>query len=100
MLFQRNCASCHGIEGRGDGPAAAALDPRPSDLTRSTLGLEELEARIDGRRPVPAHGISAMPVWGEIFAQALVGEPEARQIAALRLRALAEHVRSLRAVPG
>ena len=30
------CANCHGIEGRGDGPAAPALDPAPSDLTLSS----------------------------------------------------------------
>lgn len=27
------CASCHGTAGRGDGPAARALTPRPADLT-------------------------------------------------------------------
>lgn len=32
-IFQRQCASCHGRAGRGDGPAAAGLDPAPGDLT-------------------------------------------------------------------
>jgi high-affinity iron transporter len=32
-IFQRQCASCHGRAGRGDGPAAAGLDPAPVDLT-------------------------------------------------------------------
>lgn len=32
-LYLGNCAVCHGIAGRGDGPAAAGLDPAPSDLT-------------------------------------------------------------------
>lgn len=32
-LFAANCASCHGAAGRGDGPAAAALQPPPADLT-------------------------------------------------------------------
>ena len=31
-LFQMQCASCHGGEGHGDGPAAAALEPRPTDF--------------------------------------------------------------------
>lgn len=26
------CATCHGSSGRGDGPAAASLVPRPTDL--------------------------------------------------------------------
>src|SRR4051812_4617113 len=32
-LFAANCASCHGVEGHGNGPAAAALDPKPIDFT-------------------------------------------------------------------
>ena len=31
-LYAVSCASCHGDSGRGDGAAAAALDPAPSDL--------------------------------------------------------------------
>lgn len=29
-LYAANCASCHGPGGEGDGPAAAALDPKPA----------------------------------------------------------------------
>jgi high-affinity iron transporter len=32
-LYAHSCASCHGAEGRGDGPAGAGLDPPPSNLT-------------------------------------------------------------------
>jgi cytochrome c oxidase cbb3-type subunit 3 len=31
--FVRFCAKCHGSEGKGDGPQADALDPKPRDLT-------------------------------------------------------------------
>jgi mono/diheme cytochrome c family protein len=31
-VFQRNCAVCHGKEGRGDGPAAKGLVPPPRNL--------------------------------------------------------------------
>ena len=34
QLFQKNCAVCHGAEGRGDGVAAAALPQRPDDLSK------------------------------------------------------------------
>ncbi|MCX7515024.1 FTR1 family protein [Frateuria hangzhouensis] len=47
-LYQQTCAACHGAHGRGDGPAAAALDPPPIDFTdrtradqRSALSLFE-----------------------------------------------------------
>ena len=32
-VYATECASCHGPLGRGDGPAAAGLNPPPSDLT-------------------------------------------------------------------
>lgn len=32
-LFQINCMTCHGPAGQGDGPLAAALDPKPRDLS-------------------------------------------------------------------
>jgi high-affinity iron transporter len=31
-LYQARCASCHGAQGRGDGPLAKGLDPAPSDF--------------------------------------------------------------------
>ncbi len=37
QLFLQTCASCHGNEGKGDGPAAAALSPKPADLTTGTF---------------------------------------------------------------
>jgi high-affinity iron transporter len=33
MVYQANCAGCHGHLGRGDGPMARGLEPRPPDLT-------------------------------------------------------------------
>lgn len=46
QLYQSHCAACHGAEGRGDGPAGAALEPAPTDFHaveryngRSLLGL-------------------------------------------------------------
>ena len=36
-LYAENCALCHGVDGKGDGPAAAALPVRPADLTAAHL---------------------------------------------------------------
>src|SRR5437868_6103555 len=55
-LYRRLCASCHGVSGRGDGPAGAALCPRPANLTRLRSGLPDLMRQIDGRRTIRAHG--------------------------------------------
>lgn len=32
-LFAQYCGTCHGATGKGDGPGAAALNPKPKDLT-------------------------------------------------------------------
>lgn len=40
-VFRTYCAQCHGLEGKGDGPAAPGLDPRPAKLTE--MALDELE---------------------------------------------------------
>jgi copper resistance protein D len=37
ILYADNCVACHGTEGYGDGPAAASLAKRPSNLTEDHL---------------------------------------------------------------
>ena len=72
-LYVRYCASCHGEDGKGDGPAAEALKNKPADLTKISLNRggqfprAEIMRFIDGERPIPAHGPRHMPVWGEVF---------------------------------
>ena len=72
--FQFYCAPCHGADGRGAGPTAAALKTRPADLTtlaRRNDGAYPRERVLDfvtgAGRPLAAHGSSDMPVWGPIF---------------------------------
>ena len=65
--FQTTCAACHGAEGKGDGVAAAALDPKPRNLSDaayvSTLTDEHLYKVIsEGGASV---GLSPMmAAWG------------------------------------
>jgi mono/diheme cytochrome c family protein len=95
--YRRYCASCHGVGGRGDGPAAEAFKPPPTDLTRSAMSVPELMKVIDGRRTVRAHGDAAMPVWGEVFEQELEGSAREHRQALREVQALAEYVRALQA---
>jgi len=100
-LYRRYCAPCHGITGRGDGPAASALCPPPSDLTRIETSVPELMREIDGRRTIRAHGSAKMPVWGEVFEQSLIHEPHRRRTALHMVQTLADWVHRLRrAKPG
>ncbi len=64
--FVQNCAPCHGPAGKGDGAAAAALNPKPRDLTdKAYLGGLKDEYLIDiVKKGGAAVGKSAaMPPW-------------------------------------
>ena len=91
-LYSTLCASCHGVSGHGDGPAAGALVPPPTDLTKSTLNVAELMRVIDGRRTIRAHGSESMPVWGRVFEQAMEGGGRAHRDSLRQVQMLAEHV--------
>lgn len=71
-LYQRHCATCHGLGASGDGPMAPALVIQPPDLTALAADnggvFPTLRAvmRIDGRDPLISHG-SPMPVFGAFF---------------------------------
>jgi len=45
-LFAVNCASCHGNEGFGNGPAAAALNPKPRNFHESYMKFGNGVARV------------------------------------------------------
>ena len=72
VLFSTYCASCHGIGGQGNGPAADELRHRPANLTQfatqngGVFNGARLRAIIDGRT-VKAHGTLEMPIWGDAF---------------------------------
>lgn len=44
-IYKMNCSTCHGPEGKGDGVAAAALNPRPADFT---VGAFKYDTNGDG----------------------------------------------------
>lgn len=42
-LYDKNCKSCHGESGKGDGPAAKALKPPPDDFVKGAKGMSEAD---------------------------------------------------------
>lgn len=96
QTYMQYCASCHGDNLKGSGPAAGALKTPPPDLTT-------LAKRHDGRfpdeyvagvvrfgKPISAHGSPDMPVWGPIFSLVDFHEVAIRQ----RIRNLCEFLAS------
>lgn len=70
--FESQCASCHGVGGKGNGPVTPWLTKAPPDLTTlaksngGVLPMERLYKSISGEN-VPAHGSRDMPVWGQAY---------------------------------
>ncbi|HYA18732.1 MAG TPA: cytochrome c [Bryobacteraceae bacterium] len=99
-LYKTYCASCHGIAGKGDGPAAPALKKAPPDLTAISQRNKgqfpdfRIARIIDGtaeaRDLITAHGSREMPVWGDLL-------PQNRDEGLLKLREhnLTEYLRSM-----
>ncbi len=69
VIYEKKCALCHGTEGKGDGPGAVHLDPKPRDFTK---GKYKIRATASGKPPTDAdlfriitEGMpgTSMPAW-------------------------------------
>ena len=72
-VYKSYCATCHGDTGKGDGVAAAALDPKPRDLSNADYvsGLTDAHIKKIVTEGGPSVGMSAtMPAWGGIIPEA------------------------------
>ncbi len=74
-VYARHCAVCHGPDGRGNGPAAPSMIPRPRDFT---LGQFKYKSTPPGQPPsdldliaVVSKGLpaSAMPYWEDVLSK-------------------------------
>src|SRR3990167_4762953 len=67
-LYEKQCVSCHGTFGAGDGKAAYLLYPKPRDFTRGEFRListMDMTVRDEDLFKTIARGMpgSAMPPW-------------------------------------
>lgn len=87
-VYQRNCAGCHGIEAKGDGPASKMLSPRPRNLVAGSFKF----------RSTPT---GTLPVIGDLIRtidQGVLGTsmPSFRLMSEREKLAVATYVMSLR----
>lgn len=91
--YEVACMPCHGVSGKGDGPAATGLSKRPADLTQieaangGVFPEQRVRDMIDGRSDVEAHGVRDMPVWGQRY-RVPIDETDTAKEADQRARAL------------
>lgn len=103
--FESNCASCHGVSGKGNGPLVELLRRSPPDLTllaqrnQGVFPINRLYAVVEGG-DLPAHGARDMPVWGRAYrledAQYYMDAPyNSDVLVRTRLLALLEYINRL-----
>lgn len=72
-IFLSYCASCHGKDAKGNGPAAKALNSLPADLTTlakrhgGKYPSDRVTSVLRGQTNLVPHGDQEMPVWGPVF---------------------------------
>jgi mono/diheme cytochrome c family protein len=99
-LYVAYCASCHGKDARGDGPAGKALRTAPPDLTRiaerngGMFPFVRVQRIISGEDQTPtAHGTREMPVWGPLFSEVSWDQDLGR----VRIYSLAKYLEGIQA---
>jgi len=102
--YRISCQSCHGSEGKGDGPMVQFLTMQPTDLTRIAINnegifpLEKVFRIIDGRDRITAHGDREMPVWGARYLNedsSRYGSLSGEQVVRLRILELVYYIHSM-----
>jgi len=99
QLFATHCASCHGADGEGDGPAANTIKIAPPNLRSLAMRnggqfpRDAVESYIDGRKELEAHRDRLMPVWGD-FLQ-LSSDKGNQEAVRRRIAALADFIEQL-----
>jgi cytochrome c553 len=97
-MFESYCASCHGKDAKGDGPAAGALKQQPADLTTlakrngGKFPADQVTTILRGQAKLVAHGDQDMPVWGPVFWRMSQGHEE---IVQMRVANLTKYLESL-----
>ncbi len=72
-VYKAYCASCHGADGKGHGPAAEAFINKAPDLTaiaknnKGQFPRATIEEVLQNGNKWKAHGSTEMPIWGPIF---------------------------------
>jgi len=92
-LYAADCTACHGANGRGDGPAAKALDPVPANFhdlermrQRSAYGLySTITLGVSGTSMAPFKRLTDEERWALAFYAGSLGTPAADAAAGKRL---------------
>ena len=76
-LFTELCSVCHGVGGKGDGPSAQGLEPKPADFTNCKAMAKDSDDVLF--KIIKGGGQSAgrstvMPAWGDSLSDQQIDE--------------------------
>ncbi len=100
QMYANYCASCHGMDGKGQGPVAPVLKTAPTDLTllskqnNGKFPDTHIAATLQFGSETAAHGSAEMPVWGPILGKMNRANSQERQ---LRISNLCRYLESIQA---
>jgi len=101
IVYDKNCAVCHGRQAKGDGGAVSVLTVKPADLTQiakkngGEFPFWKVYGIIDGRNDINAHGSREMPIWGEEFRIQASSSPTAESEVRGRILELVYYLQSI-----
>ncbi len=101
--YLKNCAGCHGTDGKGKGPDLYVVPGiQPADLTMlakengGVFPFQATEDAIDGRKGIPSHKRFDMPFWGVTMQeQGKEFTPESDARVKARIDALVHYIESI-----
>ncbi|GAC1633867.1 MAG: hypothetical protein NVS9B14_09200 [Candidatus Acidiferrum sp.] len=102
-MYRSHCAPCHGVAGKGDGPAASALRQHPPDLSllaknnNGKFPADRVAHSLRFGTEAAAHGTKDMPIWGPLFGSLHGGSNPSDGMIQLRIANLTKYVESLQA---
>jgi mono/diheme cytochrome c family protein len=100
QMYSSYCASCHGLNGRGNGPIAASLKTPPADLTvlsknnGGKFPSAHITTVLQYGVQIPSHGTAEMPVWGPVLGKMDQADPQERL---LRISNLSQYLETIQA---
>ena len=102
QMYVNYCAPCHGVDGRGQGPVAAALKKQPTDLallSKNNGGkfpATHIMSVLEFGAANPSHGAAEMPVWGPMLDR-MDNTSAENNVSLLRIGNLSRYLQSLQA---
>ncbi len=64
-VYDKSCANCHGVSGKGDGPASKMLKPPPPEMATAIKGMSDADLTKIIKEGGKAVGKSSlMPAFG------------------------------------